>query len=492
MKTQINPAFQPRKTSALGAALALSGLLAGCATFTGIGSDKHIAAPAASTQSLPSEHGNWPAANWTSQFGDAQLDALVAEALRTSPTIDQARARIAAAAAFTETARSATGAKVNADYTLTRQQYSSNALVPPPYAGSLQNENKAVVSASYELDLWGKNSAALASSLSKLRISTAAAEQVKLSLSNAVARSYNELARQYALRDLAARELDVRRQMRELSARRSRAGLDSDVEQQHIVRELASGQASITAIDGRILDIRYQLAALLGAGPDRGLTIARPTMGAGGGVALPDSLPADLLARRPDIVMARWSVDASTEDVKVAKADFYPDINLAASIGLDAFGFGRLFNASSRTLSAGPAIHLPIFDSGALRAQLKDRYAQFDFAVAAYQQTLVSALSEVATDVARVHATDAQLLDAQAADEAAHRSLTLSESQYRAGLSTQLVVQQSRLTALNTEEALTTLRMNRRDQQIALAAAMGGGFGAPAEPAAAAPAMAAK
>lgn len=83
--------------------------------------------------------------------------------------------------------------------------------------------------------------------------------------------------------------------------------------------------------------------------------------------------------------------------MKEAQAEFYPDINLSAAIGPDAFGFGRFLTAASRTASAGPAIHLPIFDAGALRAQLKVRYADFDDAVATYNQTLITALSTVAT-----------------------------------------------------------------------------------------------
>ncbi len=222
--------------------------------------------------------------------------------------------------------------------------------------------------------------------------------------------------------------------------------------------------------------MRYQLAALLGADPDRGLLINRPALGAGDVVALPDQLPADLVARRPDLVVARWRVDATSHDIKVAKTEFYPDINLGAAIGLDAFGFGRLLNASSRTVQAGPAVHLPIFDGGALRAQLKGRYADFDYAVAAYNQTLLTALSEVATQVARVRSTDAQLSDAQASSEAARSTWLLTASQYKAGLTTQIAVLQARIVAIASEQAVTNLRMNRRDQQIALAAALGGGF----------------
>jgi NodT family efflux transporter outer membrane factor (OMF) lipoprotein len=187
-------------------------------------------------------------------------------------------------------------------------------------------------------------------------------------------------------------------------------------------------------------------------------------------------LPADLVSRRPDLVAARWRVDALTHDVKEAKAEFYPDINLSAALGLDAFGFGRFLTAASRTASVGPAIHLPIFDGGQLRAQLKGRYADFDYAVATYNQTLVAALSEVATQLAQIRSTDEQLGDAQAAQDAARSADQLALTQYKAGLANQLTVLNADTTALAADQQVANLKMNRRDQQIALAAALGGGY----------------
>jgi NodT family efflux transporter outer membrane factor (OMF) lipoprotein len=215
---------------------------------------------------------------------------------------------------------------------------------------------------------------------------------------------------------------------------------------------------------------------LLGAGPDRGLSIVPPTLGVGDEVRLPDNLPADLVSRRPDIVAARWRVDSLTHEVKEAKAEFYPDINLSAAIGLDAFGFGRFLTAASRTASAGAAIHLPIFDGGALRAQLKGRYAEFDYAVAGYNQTLITALTEVATQLAQIRSSDTQLVDAQAAQQAAQSADQLAITQYKAGLTNQLTVLNADMNALNADQAVANLKMNRRDQQIALASALGGGY----------------
>ncbi|HKT92890.1 MAG TPA: TolC family protein, partial [Paraburkholderia sp.] len=124
----------------------------------------------------------------------------------------------------------------------------------------------------------------------------------------------------------------------------------------------------------------------------------------------------------------------------------------------------------------GPAIHLPIFDGGELRAQLKGRYAEFDYAVAAYDQTLIGALSGVATQLAQIRSSDAQLVDAQTAQQAARDADQLAITQYKGGLTNQLTVLNADVTALNADEAIANLKMDRRDQQIALASDLGGGY----------------
>ena len=478
MQSQLNRRVSGLRIAKAGVTVIFAAVLSACVNYAGIHSDKEMAQPQSyvTERSLPSEAGHWPAAGWASQFGDAQLKALLDEALAGSPTLEQARSRVAAAAAYSETARANTLPQVGASYSYSRQQYSSNALVPPPYAGSWQSENKALLSASYDLDLWGKNRAALNAAVSQLQASRADAEVVRLTLNETIARAYNQLARLYALRDIAQQEIAQREKIERITTGRIATGLDTEVELKTAQANLATSRAALSSLDGNILSTRYQIAALLGAGPDRGLSIARPALGIGDEVRLPDNLPADLVSRRPDIVAARWRVDSMTHGVKEAKAEFYPDINLSASLGLDAFGFGRFLTAGSRTMSAGPAIHLPIFDGGALRAQLKGRYADFDYAVATYNQTLVTALSEVATQLAQIRSTDAQLVDAEAAQAAARRANELALTQYKAGLTNQLTVLNAETNALATDQAVSNLKMYRRDQQIALAAALGGGY----------------
>ncbi|MFX1676786.1 efflux transporter outer membrane subunit [Paraburkholderia sp. A2WS-5] len=478
MKSQTSKASIGARTLKLGVSAIALATLAACANYAGIHSDKQMAQPQQyeTAQSLPQEQGHWPSADWVDQFGDAQLKALIAEALQGSPTVEQAKARLAQAQAYSETAKAGTLPRVDASYTLTRQQYSSTALIPPPYAGSWQTENKGLLTASYDLDLWGKNREALRAAVSETAAAEADEEVVKLTLDTSIARNYNQLARLYALRDIAQEEVARREQIDRITAGRIATGLDTQVERKTAQANLATSRSRVSALDGSILTTRYQLAALMGKGPDRGLAITRPTLGAGDEVRLPDNLPADLVSRRPDIVAARWRVDAITHEVKEAKAEFYPDINLSAAIGLDAFGFGRFLSAASRTASVGPAIHLPIFDGGELRAQLKGRYAEFDYAVAAYDQTLIGALSGVATQLAQIHSSDAQLVDAQTAQQAARDADQLAITQYKGGLTNQLTVLNADVTALNADETIANLKMDRRDQQIALASALGGGY----------------
>ncbi len=109
-------------------------------------------------------------------------------------------------------------------------------------------------------------------------------------------------------------------------------------------------------------------------------------------------------------------------------------------------------------------------------AQLKGRYAEFDYAVAGYNQTLITALTEVATQLAQIRSSDVQLVDAQAAQEAAQSADQLAITQYKAGLTNQLTVLNADMNALNADQAVANLKMNRRDQQIALASALGGGY----------------
>nr|WKF59340.1 Outer membrane protein OprM [Paraburkholderia busanensis] len=467
-----------RRTAVAAAVTALA--LTGCANYFGMKTDKQISSPAQyeSSQSLPGQGGQWPALDWANQFGDPQLPKLIAEALEGSPSIAQAQARLAKASSYIESSRSALFPKVNGSYSWNRELFSANALYPPPYGGTWYSENNVLASASWDLDLWGKNRQRLGQAVSQEKAAEADMQQARVTLAASVASSYNQLAQLYALRDIAAREIANRQDIGRITNGRVAAGLDTNVERQTANGNIATSQSNLTDLDGQITVVRYQLGALLGKGPDRGLQIDKPVLSAGNAIALPDNLPADLVARRADIVAARWQVEAAMHDVKEAKAEFFPDINLAAGVGFDAFGWGRFLKSSSRQMQLGPAIHLPIFDAGALRSQLKGRFADFDLDVANYNQTLINALSDVATQVSSIRSIDQQSGDAQRALDASTKAYQLAVIRYKAGLSPQLQVLTADQNRLAAEQTVTSLKMRRRDMQIGLIKALGGGFDA--------------
>jgi len=467
--------------SALAAAVAAFAL-AGCANYAGIKSDKHIAQTQSdalqAAQSLPSQGGQWPSLDWAKQFGDPQLPQLIDEALAGNPSIAQAQARIAKASSYIESSRSALYPKVNGSYSWSRELYSGNALYPPPYGGSWYSENNALVSASWDLDLWGKNRARLDQAVSQQKAAEADMQQARVTLAASVAQTYNQLALLYALRDVAQREIANRTDIGRITNGRVLAGLDTNVESRTAEGNVATSQTNLSELDGQITTTRYQLGALLGQGPDRGLKIAKPVLNTKIEVTLPDNVPADLISRRPDIVAARWQVEAATSNVKEAKAEFFPDINLSAAAGFDAFGWSRFLTFGSRQFDAGPAIHLPIFDAGALRSQLKGRYADFDLDVANYNQTLINALNDVATQIASIRSVDQQTSDATRALDASTHAYQLAVIRYKAGLSQQLQVLTADQNRLANEQTVTNLRMKRRDLQLGLIKALGGGFDA--------------
>jgi NodT family efflux transporter outer membrane factor (OMF) lipoprotein len=469
------------KRSALAAAVTAFAL-AGCANYAGISSDKQITLPQNDTlqsaESVPSQGGQWPSLDWAKQFGDPQLPQLIDEALAGSPSIAQAQARIAKASSYIESSRANLYPKVNGSYSWSRELFSENALYPPPYGGTWYSENNALASASWDLDLWGKNRSRLNMAVSQQKAAEADMQQARVTLAASVAQTYNQLALLYALREVAQREIANRVDVGRITNGRVLAGLDTNVESRTAEGNVATSQTNLSELDGQITTTRYQLGALLGQGPDRGLKIANPVLNTRIDVKLPDNVPADLVSRRPDIVAARWQVEAATSNIKEAKAEFFPDINLSAAAGFDAFGWGRFLTAGSRQFNAGPAVHLPIFDAGALRAQLKGRYADFDLDVANYNQALINALSEVATQIASIRSVDQQTSDAARALDASTHAYQLAVIRYKAGLSQQLQVLTADQNRLSNEQTVTNLRMKRRDLQVGLIKALGGGFDA--------------
>ena len=418
----------------------------------------------------------WPAEQWWHGYGDPQLDALVNEALGGSPSLEIAQARLRAAQGEAIAAGAARVPAGALDAETTRQRYPEHGLFPPPFAGSSVTDARLALDFSYDLDFWGRNRALLAAARSGVAAADADRAAARLALAVAVARAYIQLDLSYELLDVTNHNLKQQSEILELTKQRMSAGLENTARVKQSEANVALTRAAVAAVEANIELARNQVADLVGAGPDRGQRLERPRLAPPASLALPSTLPADLLGRRPDVAAARARVESAAHGVSAAEADFYPNVNLTAFAGLQSIGLSQLFKASDRIVGAGPALHLPVFNRAALRGGLESERAQLDQSVGDYNQTLLDAVREVADVLANWRALERETTEQQIALEAAQRSYELTSERYRAGLDNYLTVLSSESQVIQTQGLRAQLRSRRLGFSVDLVRALGGGY----------------
>jgi NodT family efflux transporter outer membrane factor (OMF) lipoprotein len=455
--------------------------LAGCASDGGSRPQSKIAAADGLTAETALRTARlspaaWPRQDWYMRYGDAQLDAMIQEALANNPGIRVVDARVRQAAAAAGIAASAQSPQLSAGARTSRQLFSANSTVPKPLAGNWAWSNDASVNLSYELDFWGKNEAGLAAAIGRLRANEVESRAARLMLAVTITQAYLRLSQTWAQLDLAEATLRQREQVLALTAQRVHAHIDSRVDLKQAEMALPVQREQLAATREALALARYQLAALLGAGPDRGDAITRPRLPKSAPIAIPAYLPSDLIARRPDLVAQRWRVEAAAQDIKLAQTQFLPSFNLGALVGLQSLGFDRFLNGSSRTTSAGSVLSLPIFDGGRLRGNLAARDAEYDAAVEQYNLTLLEAVRDVASQLTSIAAlAERAALQAEAL-AAAQQANDLAMQRYRAGVGNYLQVLATEVQVLAQSRASIDLDTRAFDLEIGLVRALGGGY----------------
>ncbi len=410
--------------------------------------------PDAATQAAAATH-----AAALGSYGDPQLDRLIVLALDGSPTMAVAQARVRQADADAGETKSAAGANLAFDGSATRERYPEHSIYPPPIGGSWQTSGHAALDFSYDFDFWGRNRNALDAALGRAAAARADAQAAASTLASAVAKTYFQWqAVDQHLRN--AQTLQAQRQaLVAQQARRVRAGLAPGSDLQPLNADAAAPRQTIVQLETQRAQAERQLQALVGV---HALAPIQPAP-LPADVALPGAdARLDLLARRPEIAAARDRVQASLKDVDAQRAAFYPDISISALAGFDALKLGSLLNGSNREFAATPAIHLPIFDAGRLRAGLDARRADVALAVAQYDQALQSAIGDVNDATVRLQgaAREAEPLAAQVG--ARQHDLASAQARERAGLidGHERLVDELVLTTLQDQE------LNRRTQAL--------------------------
>lgn len=460
----------------------LATLMAGCASYHGLDTEG-VSLEARDLKVEQSLKGvtlspaAWPQSDWWKSLGDPQLDGLIREALRDSPDMQIASARAHQASAAALAADAARMPELDASGSVSRSRLARDQ-DPSGAGGTYSTVRSLGVDFSYTFDLWGGQRDAWEAALGQARAAEVDRQAAQLTLAVDVARAYSNLGQAHIVYDLAHDDLKRTRQMLDLGRRRLDSGIDSDYQFQQTESLAASSEEQLIDAEKKLQSAKVAMAVLLGKGPDRGNEIARPNVLQPGAVALPSSLPAELLGRRPDLVAARWRVEAASKDIAASKTRFYPNLNLSAAAGTQALLGDALFGAPSRFFNIAPTISLPIFDGGRLRAGLDAKDADYDLAVAQYNKRLIQALGDVSDTLDQLRAVGRQIVAKQRATDIAQASYDTVVQRFGSGIGNYLDVLSIEQQLLQSQRQLASLNAEQIDLSIQLMQALGGGFNA--------------
>lgn len=413
---------------------------------------------------------------WWTQLRDPKLNRLIEEAVRTAPQMRIAQARFEQAQAELGVNRAADGVQVG----LISQGI--GAYVNPKPASNIADTDHTLwvaataLQGSWTFDFWGKNKARIRSALGRSQAAAYEAVQTRLEVANAVAAQYFAWQALETQRQTLQKRLQVVDGMEKLLKQRIQANIlpASAIYQAEQARQQL--QVQQLQLARNISRIRNSLAVTSGQSPDA-LQNWQPSPQASAPVLAVNRIRADLLGKRPDIAAQRALLESRAQDVREAKAEFYPNIELKLLAGLahvDAFDV--INGKSSGMLGIMPALSLPIFTSGALQSKLGARNARFNEQVAVYDQTVLNAMRSAADAVSDYQSLLSQTALQQRMVETAEKSAAAASRRMRAGLENGLVPLQKQDEALQQQMQLTQSRADLLTAWSNVQARLGGGF----------------
>lgn len=451
------------------AIVAVAVLLAGCSGLRPDYRKPELDLPA-TWRDAPVDGAQAQAAQWWKVYGDPVLDRLVDEALANN-------ANVALAAARVEEARAALGVtaadqrpQVNASANRNRTRISQRAPTPlPPGFNPENNDTRAAVGVSYELDLWGRLRNATEAARADLLATEAARETVRIALTSDVARGYFALRAFDGQLEATRRSLASRMESLEMQQKRVDVGDISEHDYRQLEAEVAAARAQVPVLEQQRAQQENALAVLLGRSPraiyDGALDAGSDPEGQTAGIVVPAGVPSDLLLRRPDLVQAEQTLIATNARVAVARAAYFPTISLTGYLGSESTALSNLFTGPAGIWQIAAGLGQPLYAGGRIDAQVQAASAREREALAQYQLAVQNAFREVRDAiVAQIKARER--LEAESDRVTALRTtLRFARLRYDNGMTSQLEV-------LDAERNLLAAEQNRIDALRAQRAAI--------------------
>ena len=414
--------------------------------------------------------------SWWAEYQDSQLDRLVTDAIARNPTLEQALARLRLAQASVDAVHSTLLPNLSYDANESRGRLSGKDVIPHPYAGTKVWRGAEQLNFSWELDFWGRQASLLRQASSDANATALDGAAARLAIIGAVVRAYFELERAYELVEVAEREEQQRQEILDITQHRYKAGLDTSVELRQAAGAVPEARVARLTVQAELDRDLHLLAALTGRGVGQYEQIQRPKMHTDGTLSMPSAVPIDLLARRPDILASKLRIASAQAGLAAAKADFYPNIDLSAFAGTQAIGLDNLFHRAAGAFAVGPALHLPVFDAGMLRAKYRANTANIDVALTAYNQAVLSAVQETSDQLSNISILDTTLVEQQQSLDDAEEAFRLATKRYNAGLTTYLTVLSTETQVLAARREHVDLEWARASARVTLLIDIGGDF----------------
>jgi len=414
-----------------------------------------------------------PAADWWGAFGSQELSTLITAAIASNPDLAIAAERVRQAEAQARIAGATLFPVLNFGAGSSRRETRVDG-------GSWQTSDasSAALSASYEVDLWGKNASGVRSAEAALRASRFDQETVRLTLVAGVASAYFQVLSLRGRIATARENLAVAERVFAVVDSRVRNGAASKL-------DLARQQAAVLTQQTAVLPLALQerqtlfaLAILLGRVPEGFDTTASTLTG----LAVPQiapGLPAQLLVRRPDLASSEAQLVAANANVAAARAALLPGIGLTGSAGLASDVLLNFMNGPAATLAIGASLLQPIFDGGRLRAQVDVAASRERELVENYRKAVFAALADVESALAAGGRTAEQESLQQKVVEQARLALKLAEVRYREGADDLLTALDAQRTLFQAEDQLAQIRLARLQASLGLFKALGGAWQMP-------------
>lgn len=405
---------------------------------------------------------------WWHAFDEPPLNQLMALALAHNPSLAVARARVAEAQGIARIQGAELLPNVSASGRVQAAHWTEHQFYPPPYGGNTTWNNALNLDFSYSLDLWGKYRAA---GMAKKEIFAARQQEERaaaLLLENSLFQNYIDYAQTKALLRQNQALHKIQERLLYIAQTRLQHGLENAESERRIEQRLQQLRNEKQILIGKSQVLSEQLAALAGQGTTLPSTLTPPTLPRKIHWQVPQTVPANLIGNRPDVMARRWQVEAAAAEVHVAKAEFYPNINIVAFVGgLAAAGsFFQFLQVSSGQYGVGPSITLPIFEGGRLRGNLRAKKAAYNAAVANYNQTLINAFRQTAGAITEIHTLSLRRESLRNEHKALEENREIVRKRFLAGLTNQTAL-------LTIDTQMIALRQHQIDLNANALAALG-------------------